>query len=124
MKLLILINSKIEDSLEVAEAWQQAGVPGVTIIPSHGLYSLQEHVRQGEVELPRMVASMSSALAYIMQNVETSTNIILSVVEPEMVETLIAVTERVLGDLTQPHNGVVFVLDVERAVGIRRHGGS
>lgn len=122
MKLVILINSKIEASLEVAEAWQNSGAPGITIVPSHGLYSLQQHIHQGEVELPRMVASMAGALAYLIRNVETTTNIILSVVEPEMVDPLITAAESVLGDLTLPHNGVLFVVDVERAVGVQRHG--
>jgi nitrogen regulatory protein PII len=121
MKLVILITAKTEKGLEVAEAWQEAGAPGITILRSYGLYTLQERVRRGDVELPRMVMSMASAMAAVLENVEQTTSLMLSVVPHEMVDVLIEATSRVLGDLLSPDSGVIFVLDIERAIGVRDH---
>jgi hypothetical protein len=40
-KLVVLITSHVEKALAMAEAWQAAGAPGVTLIDSHGLRRLQ-----------------------------------------------------------------------------------
>lgn len=121
MKLVILITSRITNGLDVAQAWQEAGAPGVTIIRSHGLHSLQEEVRHGSVELPRMVVSMAAAMAHIIDQVEERSEVVLSVVPKTMVDKLIDAANSVLGDLSKPNHGVLFVLDVERAVGVRHH---
>lgn len=121
MKLLILITAQIENGLEVAQAWQDAGAPGVTIMRSYGLHTLQNHVKQGDVELPPMVFSMAVAMAHIIEDTEQNSLIILSVVQKELVDELVEATSNVLGDLLQPDNGVIFVLNVERTVGVRDH---
>jgi nitrogen regulatory protein PII len=114
-KLVVLITSHIEKSLEVAEAWQAAGAPGVTLLDSHGLHRLQEKSR--DLELPVFVS-----MASVLRQLETTSQIILSVVEDHNVETLIKATTDVLGDLYQPDTGIVFVMDVERVVGLSYHG--
>ncbi len=121
MKLVILITSEIKNGLDVAEAWQNAGAPGISIIRTHGLYNLQQEVKKGGVELPRMVVSVAHAMAHILDSVEERGEILLSVVEDDLVDTLIECANDVLGDLTEPDHGVLFVIDVERAIGIRRH---
>lgn len=120
MKLVILITAEIERGLEVAQSWQEAGAPGVTILRTHGLYSLQQEA-QRNVELPRMIVSMAAALAAILDNVEERGEMILSLVDAAMVDPLIDAASAVLGDLTQPDHGVLFVIDVERAIGVRDH---
>jgi len=119
MKLVVLITARVEDGLEIALAWQEAGAPGVTIVRSHGLHSLQRELRSGSVELPRMVVSMGAAMASLLENMEERSEIILSVVEDDQVDPLIAAANRVLGDLTEPETGILFVLGLERAIGLR-----
>lgn len=123
MKLLVLITSKTESGLTVANAWREAGAPGVTIINSHGLYTLQERVTHGSVELPLTAAtSMASAMAYVLREMEHTNNVIISLAPSEKIDELVKVTEEILGDLTTPYTGVFFVLDVERHIGVRDHG--
>ncbi|MCC6803826.1 MAG: hypothetical protein IT319_13165 [Anaerolineae bacterium] len=124
MKLIVLITAQIEAGLDIAQAWQDAGAPGVTVIRSHGLHTLQQELRSGSVELPRMIASMGAAMAAIIDNVEERSEILLSLVEDELVDRLIAAANQTLGDLTQPNHGILFVIPVERAIGVRRHDGS
>jgi nitrogen regulatory protein PII len=113
-KLVILITSRIEEGHHVGEAWQQAGAPGVTLVGSYGLRRLQETQKSSEV-----LAGMIS-LAQIFRETEETSVIILSVVDNDaVVDKLIEVTEHLLGSLMQPNTGVLFVLDVERTVGVR-----
>jgi hypothetical protein len=114
-KLLVLITSHIEKALEVAEAWQAAGAPGVTLIDSHGLHRLQE--KSEALELPLFVS-----MASVLRQLETTSQVILSVVEDHDVDRLIKATNDVLGDLHEPDTGIAFLLDVERVVGLSYHG--
>lgn len=124
MKLVMLITAQIEKGLDVALAWQEAGATGVTILRSYGLFTLQRKIQHGDVELPRMVSSVAAALAHLLDTVEENGHILISVVEPEMVDKLINAANNVLGDLTEPNNGILIVLDLERAIGIRDHSKS
>ncbi|MCL4879175.1 MAG: hypothetical protein KJ064_21140 [Anaerolineae bacterium] len=124
MKLVILITAQTENGLEVALAWREAGAPGVTIIPSHGLHSLQRKTKSGGLELPMIITSMADAMAGLLDASETSSLIILSVMPAEILGKVIEATRGVLGDLTAPDTGVVFVLDVEQAIGVRDHSKS
>jgi nitrogen regulatory protein PII len=124
MKLVVLITAKVEAGLDIAQAWHEAGAPGATIIRAHGLHTLQEELKSGSVELPRMVVSMGAAMAAILDNMEERGEMLLSLVEDELVEKLIAAANEVLGDLTQPDHGILFVVPVEHAIGVRRHGES
>lgn len=121
MKLVILITSEITNGLDVANGWQEAGAPGVTIIRSHGLYALQQEARRGRVELPRMAVSFGRAIASILDNVEEKGEIVMSVCEDDLVDRLVEKTGEFL-DLGKANQGILFVMDVERAVGIDYHG--
>ena len=121
MKLVLLITAQVEQGLSVAQAWQDAGAPGVTIIRSHGFRTLQEKVKAGTIELPRVVTSMAAAMAHVLTNLEEPGEILLSVVPRDMVDKLEEAASSVLGDLTEPYNGIMIVLDVERAIGVRHH---
>ncbi len=115
-KLVILITARIEEGHSIGEAWQEAGAPGVTFIESYGLRRLQEAAKSAEV-LPGVM----SMFEILRENEETSL-IVLSVVDNDtLVNKLLEATQAVLGDLLSPGTGVVFVLDVERTIGIRYH---
>ena len=103
MKLVILITAKNEYGLEIAEAWQKAGAPGVTIVSTHGLHTLQQQVRSGNLELPRLVVSMASAMAHIMEDSEEKGNLFLSVVEDDLVDNLLEGATQFLGDVGSHH---------------------
>lgn len=122
MKLVILITAQIENGLSIAQKWQIVGAPGVTVLRSHGLFGLQEKVSAGDFELPRMVASMSGALAHLLDSLEETGLMLISVMDDQDVDKAVAAAQEVMGDLRAPNNGVMFVLDVERAIGVRHHG--
>ncbi len=115
-KLVALITSQLEQSHAVGEAWQKAGAPGVTLVESHGLRRLQRAGQSSEL-LPGLVS-----MAQILRATETSSLMILCAVDDDsLVDRLVEATVAVLGDLTLPGNGILLVLDLERALGIIRH---
>lgn len=114
-KAVFLITSQTDKALEIAEAWQAAGAPGVTLLASYGLHRLQERSRS--LELPLFVS-----MASVLRDLEETSEIIFSIVDAALVDTLVEAASQVLGDLLLPNTGILFVIDVERVVGMRRHG--
>jgi nitrogen regulatory protein PII len=113
-KMVFLITTHIDKGLAVAEAWEAAGAPGVTLIESHGLRRLQEQSRR--LEIPLFV-SMTS----LLRQVEETNQTILTVVDDDLVDAMIDAACHVLGaeDLNEEGAGVAFVIDVERVIGMR-----
>ena len=115
-KLVVLITGQIEQGHTVAEAWQTAGAPGVTIIEGHGLRRLQETWKNAEI-LPG-----TFSLQHILRESDRESLLILSLVNDDTLpDKLIAATQAVLGDMTAINAGILFVLDVAQAVGITTH---
>jgi len=121
MKLVILITAEIEHGLQIAQAWQDLGAPGVTIVRSYGLRTLQNEVERGAVELPRMTVSMASAMASVIDQVQKRGEVILSVAEDELIDDMVEAAQSVLGDMQHADSGVIFVLPIDRAIGIVHH---
>jgi nitrogen regulatory protein P-II len=110
-KLVVLITTHVEKTLAIAEAWQKAGAPGVTLVPSHGFRTLKERSRK--LELPHFVN-----LATILKQVDDTTHMLLSVVDDNLVEALAQATRSVLRDPLTPKTGIGFVIDVDRVFGM------
>ncbi|HEX2908739.1 MAG TPA: hypothetical protein VHO69_17845 [Phototrophicaceae bacterium] len=115
-KLVILITSRIDECHNVGEAWQAAGAPGVTLLESYGLRRMQEASKSLEL-LPGILSLME----ILRENEEIKSGTLLALVENQHVDALIQAAETILGDLNLPNNGVLFVIDVERTVGLRDH---
>ncbi|HEX2619086.1 MAG TPA: hypothetical protein VHL11_03035, partial [Phototrophicaceae bacterium] len=113
MKLIVLITAQIENGLSVAQAWQDAGAPGVTILRSYGLYTLQQQAQHGGIELPHMIASMAGIMAAMIDDTEENSEIILTLAEDQLIETLISAANKMLGNLEEPDQGILFVVNVE-----------
>jgi hypothetical protein len=113
VKLVILITARTERTLDIAEAWQQAGASGVTILEGYGLRRLQEQLGIRD-DLPLM-----PSLATLMHQQEISTHVLVSVVGDSLAGQLYQATVEILGDLTLPDNGFIFTLDVGNTLGLR-----
>jgi len=121
MKMIILITSNVEDGLEVATRWQEAGAPGVTVLKSFGLYSLQRKMMGDSLEVPLHIASsMTSMMAYVLREMELNNHVLLSVVPKELAPTLLDEARAVMGDLLEPNHGVAFVVPLAEAICVRQ----
>ena len=115
-KLVVLITARDDVAQQVGESWRSIGAPGVTIIEGHGLQRISEMSRSGEV-LPGMMS-----LVDILRANNPSSFIMLTLLEnSQIIDSMLSSTQAILGDLHSPENGIFFVIDVERAVGIHYH---
>ena len=120
MKLIILITSNIESGFDVAMRWQEAGAPGVTVLKSVGLHSLQRKIMRDSLEVPLHIASsMTSLMAYVLREMDHTNHVLLSVVPKELIPTMLDEARAVMGDLLEPNHGVAFVVPLDEAIGVR-----
>jgi nitrogen regulatory protein PII len=104
---------KLDDLLT---AWEATGVSGVTILPSSGLGRMRQADAMRD-DLP-MMPSLDDFLGREPHLSRT----LFSLVDAQAgVDALIAATREVVGDLNQPQTGLLFVLPVSQAEGLRKH---
>ena len=100
---------------DVLEAWDSAGVKGVTILPSTGLRRLQSK------DVLREDLPLIPSLEDLLQHEERLNRTLFSIVEgDEMVEKVVAATQSITGDLNLPNTGILTVLPVARVYGLDR----
>ncbi|MBE0409454.1 MAG: hypothetical protein IBX69_06960 [Anaerolineales bacterium] len=111
--LLVLNDPELTDQL--LEAWEGAGVSGVTILHSSGLGRTRRRIELRD-DIP-LIPSLKS----LIEAEETFSRTLFSVVPDEaMVDRLTAATEQVVGDLSRPGSGVLAVIPVVRALGLEK----
>lgn len=122
MKLILLITSDNESGMEVANRWQEAGAPGVTIIKSIGLRRLKEKIQREKFEVPLHIASsMNSVMAYVLHDIGHTNHVLLSVVPEDLIPAMLDEAQAVLGDLLERDRGVVFVVPLDEAIGVHMY---
>lgn len=113
--MILLILDDINQCSSVLEAWEAQGVGGVTILESTGLGRVKKLSIRDDIPL-------MPSLSRLLQSREERHRTLFTVVETEeMVDDVINATEAIIGNMEDPHNGVMFVLPVSRVVGL--HGG-
>lgn len=111
--LLVLILDNPEKLSDILQAWNRAGVPGMTILDGIGARRLEEHAYRDDMPL---IPSLRSLLIGERNN----NQIVFSVIEDEAtLERAIQATEQVIGDFFKPHSGIMFVVPVTRTWGVR-----
>ena len=115
-KLVVLITARDDVAQQVGESWRNSGAPGVTIIEGHGLQRISELSRTGEI-----LAGMMSLADILRSNAPSSFILVALLDNDQYIDTMLSSTQEILGDLHAPQNGIFFVIDVERAVGIHYH---
>lgn len=112
MHLVVMVVNCVELCPDLLEAWEGAGVAGVTVLESIGMRRLQTLMRD---DIPLM-----PSLRDLLTSEELSYRTLFSVVpDEETVDRVIAATEAVVGNLSLPNSGFLFVVPVSRAVGLQ-----
>lgn len=100
---------------EVLEAWDAAGVSGITIFPSTGLRRLQT------LDVLREDIPLIPSLEDLIQQEERLNRTLFTIVEgDEMVDKVVEATQSVIGDLSNPNTGILTVLPVVKTYGLNR----
>ena len=108
--LLVVILNDLSVLPDLLKHWQEIGVPA-TLLQSRGAYKTSSW-------LERVGLSMLGR-AFETEEIEQRT--LMSVIEDdELLERAIAEAERVVGGFDRPHSGLLFVLPVGRALGLKK----
>lgn len=113
--LLVFVLDCVEECPNVLDAWEKVGVTGVTILESTGMARVRNAIRD---DMPLM-----PSLRDLLSGREEHHRTLFSVVEDdEILERAIAVTQEVVGDLSDENTGILFVMPVTRVLGLRKRG--
>ncbi|MCB9137472.1 MAG: hypothetical protein H6642_03895 [Caldilineaceae bacterium] len=113
-QMVVLVLDQLEVVSDVLDAWEEAGVSGITLLESTGLGRIRRK-RGIRDDIPFM-----PSIERLLQAREEEHRTLFSLVESdEMVDKLMEVTTAVTGNLDGPNRGIFFVLPVSRTMGIR-----
>lgn len=113
MFLVLLVLNNPDLLHEVLTAWEEAGVSGVTVVPSTGLGRIRQKngVREDVPLMP--------ALEDFYRPTSDVNYTLFSVIETDaLVQKVVQVTEQTIGSLNKPRNGILIVLPIVQAYGV------
>ncbi len=109
--LLVLVVDDLEQFPNILKAWEEIGVPGITVIESLGSRRMHDALRD---DLPLMVS-----LRAVFETQETHNRTLFAVVDDEVIlDKAVQAAQQIVGDFAQPHTGILFTVPVEHALGI------
>jgi len=115
MYMIMFVLNDTDNFEDIIEAWNEIGVNRITVMPSTGLGKLRKAALRDDLPL---IPSLEDLLAHS----EIASRTLFTVVEnEEIVDQVVAQTEKTIGGLNQPNTGVLFVLPVLRAYGVGKH---
>lgn len=111
---IVFVLDNADQCRDILDAWENAGIRGVTILESSGL----GRVRRAGIrdDLPLM-----PSLSDLFMNTETQHRTLFAVVKSQsQIEAIVKATQSVVGDLEQPDTGFLFVVPVSQVYGISK----
>lgn len=110
MYMLMMVLDDSTRLQEVLQAWHSAGVEGMTILESTGINRVLPQATAGPV---------FAGFSRFFGGGRVGHHTLFAVIEEMAVaETAVAATEAILGDLTQPHTGIIFAVPVVKVWGL------
>lgn len=115
MYMLIMVVDDVEHLPEVLEAWVGAGVQGVTILESTGINRVLKRTE------PR---AMFMGFSQLFGETPVGHNTLFAIIDSlEIAEAAVTATEAVIGDLRQPHTGIIVAVPVAQTWGLPEPSG-
>ncbi len=113
--LIVVVVTDMQICHDVIHLWEEAGVPGATILDSMGMRHLQRrHAHRDDLPLMPSLRSM-------LEQEEYNHRTVFSVVPDGFdLDDLIRRTEELVGDFEAEHTGLIFVVPVLQVRGLRR----
>lgn len=110
MFMLLMVLDDSARLREILEAWEGAGIKGITIFESTGLHRV----------IPRHSPQpMFAGFSHMFGGGSAGHHTLFAIVDSmELAEDAVAATEAVLGDLSEPNTGLISALPVVRVWGM------
>jgi hypothetical protein len=114
--LFVLNDPSLSDA--IMKAWDDVGVPGVTLLFSAGMGKLRSY------SALREDAPLLPAVLDLIGNEEVQNRTFFTIVEDDITaHKVVEATQSITGDLDQPHTGILAVIPVGQVYGLHRKGG-
>jgi nitrogen regulatory protein P-II 1 len=97
---------------EILEAWNEVGIPGATVLESTGMGRLIDAGLRDDTPL------MPSLRDFFRSSGSHNRTLFSIIEDKDKVPDILKATEEVIGDLSKPNTGVLFVLPVAEAYGL------
>jgi len=113
--VIVVVTPDLQKCQDVLDAWEQFGVTGVTVLESLGMHKIQQ-IRAVRDDLPLL-----PSLRHLLEGEEYHHRTIFVVLDDDFdLDGLIEATEQAVGgDFDAPDTGILFVMPVTRALGMR-----
>lgn len=116
MYLILFVLHQGDAFNDILNAWEEAGVGGITILPSTGLGRLRQKTALRD-DLP-LIPSLDD----LIEHQEDQNHTLFTVVQgDEMVQKVIATTQAIIGDLSNTDTGILIVLPVAQVFGLQKN---
>jgi nitrogen regulatory protein PII len=112
MKIILFVLNDPTKLLDLLNAWKEAGVKGATVLSSTGMGRIHQ-----SISLRDDIPLMPSLSDFYDQNEELSRTIF-TIIQEELADRIISVTEKIVGDLQKPGNGILVVLPIDSVHGL------
>lgn len=113
--VMFVLNDPERDN-DILDAWEDAGVRGITILESSGLGRVRQAGMRDDLPL---IPSLSD----LFKHSETRHRTFLAVVkEQNQIDAIVNATQEVIGDLEQKDTGLLFVIPVSQVYGKSKLG--
>jgi nitrogen regulatory protein PII len=115
--MVIVVMPDLGKCKDVLDAWEKFGVSGVTILESLGLHKVRQ------IGIRRDDLPLIPSLRHLVESEEYHHRTAFTVVDDDVdLDKLIEATQRAVGgDFNTPNSGLLFVVPVTRALGMRPH---
>lgn len=109
--LLIVILHNLDVLPELLEAWKEAGIPGVTLLPSTGGFQAAKQFQRSGL----------AGLAKLFEQTTPHQRMLISLIDsPDTLAVAISEAERVVGGFDRPNSGILFTMPVGQALGLQK----
>ena len=116
MKLILFVLNDPAKVHDLLNAWKEAGATGATVLFSTGMGRIHQSASLRD-DLPLM-----PSLSDFYDRDEELSRTIFTILREELVEHIISATEKIVGDLNTPGNGILIVLPADSVHGLIEYG--
>ena len=114
--LVVFILNDPDRCSDILDAWEDAGVRGITILESSGLGRVRQAGMRDDLPL---IPSLSD----LFKHSETRHRTLLTVVkEQNQIDAIVNATQEIIGDLEQEDTGLLFIVPVSQVYGKSKLG--
>jgi len=115
MYLILFVLDDPDKLRELLDAWEKAGTGGATILVSTGMQRVRSNAIRDDIPL---IPGVDDLYKRIEEHHRTLFTI---VKDDEVLQKVVAATEKVVGSLNEPNTGILVVLPTAQVYGLEKN---